>query len=67
MIDDELGVDAAAFCLSVLSLARPCGPTDGPTDRPTDRRTDRPGYRDARTHLKMKFEEGKDFKWMVWR
>ena len=23
MIDDVLGVDAAAFCLSVLSLARP--------------------------------------------
>ena len=28
--------------------------TDGPTDQPTDRQTDRPGYRDARTHLKMK-------------
>ena len=29
------------------------GPTDGSTDGPTDGRTDMPGYRDARTHLKM--------------
>ena len=28
--------------------------TDRRTDRPTDRRTDRPGYRDARTHLKIR-------------
>ena len=33
------------------------GTTDGPTDGPTDRRTDAPSYRDARTHLKVKFLE----------
>ena len=27
--------------------------TDGQTDGRTDGRTDKPGYRDARTHLKM--------------
>ena len=29
------------------------GRTDRPTDGPTDGPTDIPGYRDARTHLKM--------------
>ena len=31
------------------------GPTDQRTDGPTDQRTDRPSYRDARTHLKMRY------------